>query len=263
MEEEVMASTAKQVRLARLHRGGAPGLVVVAMDHAVGNGPIVRDRDFDDLVGEIVAGGADAVLLHKGSVARLAPHRLVSARLIVQLNAGTALAPDADARRLVASVEEALRVGADGVSVQVNLGARNEQRQLADLGRVAARCERWQLPLLAMVYPRGPKVTNPNAPDLVAHAVAVAVELGADLVKVPYPESVQALAEITRMCPIPVLVAGGPRLGTMSDLLDFVGDVMRGGAGGVAIGRNVFEAEQPGAITRKIVDLVHGLEARA
>jgi 2-amino-4,5-dihydroxy-6-oxo-7-(phosphonooxy)heptanoate synthase len=257
-----MASMAKQVRLQRLHRGGGPGLVVVAMDHAVGNGPIARDRDFDDLVGEIVSGGADAVLLHKGSIARVAPHRWVSARLIVQLNAGTAVAPDPDARRLVASVDEALRAGADAVSVQVNLGSRTEQRQLADLARVAERCERWQVPLLAMVYPRGPKVTNPNAPDLVAHAAAVAVELGADMVKVPYPETVQALAQITRGCPIPVLVAGGPRLDSTSALLDFVGDVMRGGAAGVAMGRNIFDADQPGATTRKIADCVHGRETR-
>src|SRR5690606_21543678 len=106
------------------------------------------------------------------------------------------------------------------------------------------------------------KVTNPSDPELVAHAAAVAVELGADLVKVPYPGSVAALAEITRGCPIPVLVAGGPRMAGTSALLDFVGDVMRGGAGGVAMGRNVFDAEQPGSTTRKIVDLVHGQEAR-
>jgi len=233
------------------------------MDHAVGSGPIARDRDFDDLVGEIVMGGADAVLLHKGSVGRVQPHRFVQSRLIVHLNAGTALAPDPDARCLVASVEEALRIGADAVSVQVNLGSQTEQHQLGDLAKVAARCDHWQLPLLAMVYPRGPKVSNPSKPELVAHAAAVAVELGADLVKVPYPGSVAALAQITRSCPIPVLVAGGPRLETTSALLDFVGDVMRGGAGGVAMGRNIFEAEQPGSTTRKIVDLVHGREARA
>jgi 2-amino-4,5-dihydroxy-6-oxo-7-(phosphonooxy)heptanoate synthase len=257
-----MMSSAKQVRLQRLHRRAGAGLVVVAMDHAVGSGPIARDRDFDDLVGNIALGGADAVLLHKGSVRRVQPHRFVHLRLVVHLNAGTALAPDPDARRLVASVEEALRVGADAVSVQVNLGSATEQRQLGDLARVAARCDRWQLPLLAMVYPRGPKVTNPSDPELVAHATAVAVELGADLVKVPYPGSVKALAEITRGCPIPVLVAGGPRLDSTSALLEYVGDVMSGGARGVAMGRNIFEADLPGSTTRKIVDIVHGREAR-
>jgi 2-amino-4,5-dihydroxy-6-oxo-7-(phosphonooxy)heptanoate synthase len=258
-----MRSLAKQIRLPRLHRGGGTGLVVAAMDHAVGCGPIASHRDFDDLVGEIVMGGVDAVLLHRGSVGRVQPHRFVSARLIVHLNAGTELAPDPDARRLVASVEDALRTGADAVSVHVNLGSRTEQRQLGDLARVASRCDRWQLPLLAMVYPRGPKITNPADPEAVAHAAAVAVELGADLVKLPYPGSVAALSEIARGCPIPVLVAGGPRRGSSSALLDFVGDVMRGGAAGVAMGRNLFDADQPGATTRKVVDLVHGWETRS
>jgi 2-amino-4,5-dihydroxy-6-oxo-7-(phosphonooxy)heptanoate synthase len=176
-------------------------------------------------------------------------------RLIVHLNAGTALAPDPDARCLVTSVPEALALGADAVSVQLNLGCRDEQRQLADLAKVAQHCERWQVPLLAMVYPRGPRVTDPTDPQLLAHGVAVAAELGADLVKVPMPKA--DLASITAWCPIPVLIAGGPHNASTDGLFDLVVAAMANGAGGVAIGRNIFEAEQPGATTKKIVDIVH------
>lgn len=256
-----MTSFARTLRVQRMHRHGA-GLLVVPIDHSITDGPIALDRHLDDLVGEITGNGADAIVLHKGRLRHLRPQSFTAASLIVHLSAGTARAPDPHARCLVATVEEAVRLGADAVSVHVNLGCAEEQRQLQDLAVVAGACDRWNTPLLAMVYPRGPAIGNPADPALVAHAVTVAVELGADLVKTVFPGSITALAEITRTCPIPVLVAGGARRTSANDLLAFLGDAMRGGAGGVAVGRNIFQAAAPGAMTKKISDLVHGQEAR-
>src|SRR5207244_11143230 len=115
-----------------------------------------------------------AVVRHTGCLRRIRPERLRDTSLIVHLSASTARAPDPDAKVLVATVEEALRLGADGVSVHVNLGSREEQRQLVDLAVVAEACDRWNVPLLAMMYPRGPRTPDPRDPPLVAHAVAVA-----------------------------------------------------------------------------------------
>lgn len=256
-----MNSFARTLRLRRLHRHGA-GLLVVPLDHAVTSGPVAPDRHRDDLVDEITANGADAIILHKGGVRYLRPEWFARSSLIVHLSAGTVRAPDPDARCLVADVAEALRCGADAVSVHVNLGSVEEQRQLRDLAVVAGACDRWNLPLLAMVYPRGPSVTDPTDPELVAHAVSVAVELGADIVKTVYPGS-SALAEITRTCPIPILVAGGARRDSTSDVMHLVTTAMRCGAAGVAIGRNIFATAAPGAMTKKIAEIVHGEEERA
>jgi 2-amino-4,5-dihydroxy-6-oxo-7-(phosphooxy)heptanoate synthase len=255
-----VTNLARSMRLRRLYRHSSAGLLVVPLDHSVTVGAVAPDRTLSDLVDELAGSRADAVVLHKGDLRHVDHLSFTRTSLIVHLSAGTALAVDPHARCLVATVEEAVGLGADAVSVHVNLGAADDQRQLADLGRVAAECERWGVPLLAMVYPRGPKIGDPVDPEHVAHAAAVAAGLGADIVKTVYPGSVAALADITRACPIPVLVAGGPRRDSVNDVLAEVQDAMRGGAAGVAIGRNIFATAAPGAVAQKIADLVHGQE---
>ena len=140
--------------------------------------------------------GADAVLMHKGLVR--CGHR-ASGRdvgLIVHLSASTSLSPLSNSKTLVGTVEEAVRLGADGVSVHVNLGDTNEREMLADLGRVARSADEWGMPLLAMVYARGPRVDNEFDPAVVAHCARVGVELGADVVKVPYTGDMESFSDV-------------------------------------------------------------------
>jgi 2-amino-4,5-dihydroxy-6-oxo-7-(phosphooxy)heptanoate synthase len=248
---------ARRVRLNRLHRYGDDRLLVVPLDHSVTDGPVTGGRGLDRLVGQLADNGADAVVLHKGAVRHVDPVWFDRLALIVHLSASTAHAPDVDAKYLVASVEEALRLGADAVSVHVNLGSRAEATQVADLARVADACDRWNLPLLAMMYVRGPRVADPHRPDLVAHAAVLAADLGADLVKTVHVGRSEDLAAITRDLPVPLVVAGGP-VRDAADLLASVADALRGGAAGVAVGRNVFAAPDPGAVTRALAALIHG-----
>lgn len=254
----VNRSFSHQVRLRRLFRRGDDRLFVVPLDHSVTDGPITGAGQLDGLVGRLAQNGVDAVVLHKGCLRHVDPRWFTDTSLLIHLSASTAHAPDPDAKYLVAGVEEALRLGADGVSVHVNLGSQGEMRQIADLATIADACDRWNVPLLAMVYPRGPKIDNPRNPELVAHAVTLAAELGADIVKTVSVNSVHAMSDIARGCPIPIIVAGGPRLDAPGDVLSYVDDALRGGAAGVAMGRNVFQAPDPGAMARKISDLIHG-----
>jgi 2-amino-4,5-dihydroxy-6-oxo-7-(phosphooxy)heptanoate synthase len=250
-------SYGRSIRLRRLFRGGGRRLFVVPLDHSVSDGPVVRGGQLGRLLGQVCDNGADAVVLPKGSVRHLRPHWFTTTSLLVHLSAGTRLAPDPDFKYLVAGVEEALRIGADGVSVHVNLGSDQEAAQIRDLASVGEACDRWNVPLLAMVYPRGPKIVDPRSPALVAHAVTIAADLGADIVKTVFPGSVDALDEITRGCPIPVLIAGGPINTDTDGLLANVEDAMRGGAAGVAIGRNIFASADPAATTRRVSKIVH------
>jgi 2-amino-4,5-dihydroxy-6-oxo-7-(phosphooxy)heptanoate synthase len=247
---------ARRMRLQRLHRHDDGRLLVVPLDHPVSNGPIVRDGQLDRLIGQIHFGGADAVVLHKGALRTVQPRWFRDMSLIVHLSAGTALAPDPDARHLVCTVEEALRLGAHGVSVHVNVGSRGEGRQIADLAAVAESCDRWGVPLLAMVYARGPGVDG-RAPAVVAHVAALAAELGADLVKTVLPDAPQAIAAITAACPIPVLAAGGALADGPDEALLRLDDAMQCGARGVAAGRLVFTAADPAAMVRRLTSLVH------
>ncbi|GAB7052648.1 2-amino-3,7-dideoxy-D-threo-hept-6-ulosonate synthase [Catenuloplanes indicus] len=248
---------ARRMRRERLHRHGDRGLLVVALDHPIGAGPIVRDGRLDPLLRAAAHHGADAVVLHKGALRHVRTGWFRGLSLIVHLSASTGIAPDPDAKVLVTGVEEALRLGADGVSVHVNAGSPTEARQLADLASVADACDRWGLPLLAMIYPRGPGIRDGRDPDLVAHAVTVAAEIGADLVKTALPADAAQIARITAACPIPVLAAGGTTDGGATAVLEHLGTALRSGAAGAAVGRLIFEAPDPGAMTRSVAALVH------
>jgi 2-amino-4,5-dihydroxy-6-oxo-7-(phosphooxy)heptanoate synthase len=256
----INTSFARQVRLRRLYRHTDDRLLVVPMDHSITDGPIAGGRGLNRLVGRLATNGVDAVVLHKGSLRQVDHHWFTRTSLFLHLSASTAHAPDPNAKYLVSTVEEALRIGADAVSVHVNLGSAEEARQIADLAAVADACDRWNLPLLAMMYPRGPKISNPRDPALIAHAATVAADLGADIVKSVYPGSVAEMSDIVRSCPVPIIVAGGARLDSTNDVLSYVDDVLRTGATGVAMGRNVFQASDPGALARRIAELIHSGE---
>jgi 2-amino-4,5-dihydroxy-6-oxo-7-(phosphonooxy)heptanoate synthase len=148
-------------RRQRLYDEGR-GTLVVPLDHSVTTAPLVAGRSLTGLVGEIASNGADAIDLHKGAIRRQDPRRMRNTSLVLHLSAGTKHAPDPDAKCLVATVEETLLLGADAVGVHVNVGSRDEQRQLADLATVSAACDRWNVPLLAMTYPRGPSFPHPS-----------------------------------------------------------------------------------------------------
>jgi 2-amino-4,5-dihydroxy-6-oxo-7-(phosphonooxy)heptanoate synthase len=249
-------SFARRLRVQRLFGHGDGRLLVVPLDHSVTDGPLPHG-DVNALVGQLAGTGVDAVVLHKGRIRHVDPCSFNAMSLIVHLSASTRHALDPHAKYLVAGVAEALRLGADAVSVHVNLGSDQEARQITDLAAVSKDCDRWNIPLLAMVYARGPKIRDSRTPDLVAHAASLAADLGADIVKTDYAGTPAHMAAIARACPIPVIVAGGPRMDEPSAVLAQVSDVLRGGAAGVAVGRNVFQASQPGRMAAAIADLVH------
>lgn len=248
-------STGRRQRLSRLHHHDPGGLLVIPLDHAVAAGPIAGGDDLDRLVGRLAEAGADAVVLHKGAVRRVRPDRFRDLSLVLHLNASTGRAADPDAKYPVATVTEALRAGADAVSVHVNVGSATEDRQIAHLAEVAGECDRWGVPLLAMMYARGPAVDGTD-PAAVAHAVAIAAELGADLVKTALPADEAAIARIVAASPVPVLAAGGdPATGSVQAALSVA---IRAGAAGIAAGRVVFTAPDPAAAVRRLATLVHG-----
>ncbi|MFI6561169.1 2-amino-3,7-dideoxy-D-threo-hept-6-ulosonate synthase [Streptomyces sp. NPDC050534] len=251
---------ARSLRLRRLFHHTLSGLMITPLDHSISDGPVVpRNSSIDLLAGQLAAGGVDAVVVHKGSVRHIRPERFADMSLIIHLNASTGQAPDPDAKYIVTEVEEALRLGADAVSVHVNLGSDDERRQIADLGRISDACDRWNLPLMAMVYPRGPRITDPHDPQLIAHAVTLAADLGVDLVKTSFPGSVSDLRALTEASPVPLLMAGGPAQAAEESVLDFVEDLLAGGALGVAMGRNIFQSTAPQRMAERVARLVHRL----
>jgi predicted phospho-2-dehydro-3-deoxyheptonate aldolase len=247
----------KAIRLERIIDRNSRRTVIIPMDHGVTVGPIEGLTDMRLAISHMVSGGANAILMHKGMVR--AGHRR-SGRdvgLIVHLSAGTALSPDPNAKELVCTVEEAIKLGADAVSIHVNLGAETDKEMLRQFGFISERCEEWQIPLVAMVYTRGSKIKDEYDVENVKLAARVGAELGADIVKVTYTGSVETFAEVVQGCPIPVVIAGGPKMGSDEEIFRMVESALTAGAAGVSIGRNAFQHEKPDRMVQALSRMVH------
>ena len=247
----------KKIRLERIINRDTGRTVIAPMDHGVSSGPMKGIIDMDKTIESISQGGADAVLMHKGIVEQGHRGYGKDIGLIVHLSASTSLAPDPNDKVIVASVEKAIQLGADAVSVHVNLGSETESKMLQELGEVAEICSQWGIPLLAMMYPRGQKVENENDVELVKHAARVGSELGVDIVKTNYTGDPDSFKEVVEGALVPVVIAGGPKVDTDEELLQMVKDSIEVGGAGVAFGRNLFQAENPGKITKAISEVVH------
>ncbi|MDI6859018.1 MAG: 2-amino-3,7-dideoxy-D-threo-hept-6-ulosonate synthase [Methanocellales archaeon] len=252
-----MSDIGKSVRMERIIDRKSGNTVIVPMDHGISSGPIEGLIDMKRAVDAIAEGGADAVLLHKGIVR--AGHRGYGRDigLIVHLSASTSLGPDPLNKVRVTTVEEAIKLGADAVSVHVNIGAENEPEMLRKLGETAQTCEEWGMPLLAMMYPRGKKVTDEHDVKFVKHAARVGAELGADIIKTNYTGSPDSFREVVRGTPIPVVIAGGPKMETDKEVLEMIKEAMDVGGRGVSIGRNIFQHRNPTKMTKAVADIVH------
>ena len=246
-----MNRSGRSLRLERLLKSDQSPFFVVPIDHTVSDGPFTDAKSYDRVVGALADNGADALVVHKGRLGLLNKSVYSKLAVIVHISASTRYAADPNYKYAVADVEDCLRRGADAVSVHVNLGAVTEDQQIRVMADAADACERAGLPLLAMVYPRGPGVKDRPLSETVKHAAALATDLGADIVKLPLSGSIAEMCEIVQSCPIPVLTAGGSQVSDAA-FNQFVADVMKSGARGIAAGRNVFMAPDPGAKVREV-----------
>ena len=247
----------KTIRIERIFNRDTGRAIIVPLDHGVTVGPIAGLTDMRDTVTRIVEGGANAVLMHKGVVPCGHRARGRDIGLIVHLSASTNLSPFPGAKTLVCDVEEAVYLGADAVSLHLNLGDDSERDMLADAGRITRDAARLGIPVLAMVYGRGPKITDEFSPDVVAHCARVGMELGADVVKVPYTGDPESFAAVVAGARIPVVIAGGPKTATTKDFLRMVFDSVQAGGSGLSVGRNIFQHKDPTRLLQALGKIVH------
>jgi len=258
-----MTEIGKRIRLDRIMNRETGRTVIIPMDHGLTVGPIKGLRDMRSIVNQIAEGGANAVLLHKGIIRAGYRGYGKDIGLIMHLSGSTVLGPDPNDKVLVADVIEAIKLGADAVSVHINIGSKTEPAQLAVLGEVAEICEEWSMPLLAMIYPRGEKIKNQYDVEVVKHAARIGAELGADIVKTNYTGSEETFREVVEGCPVPVVMAGGPKTKTEEEFCKMVYDSIRAGGAGAATGRNVFQHKNPAKMVRVLCGIVHeGLDVK-
>jgi predicted phospho-2-dehydro-3-deoxyheptonate aldolase len=243
----------KDIRLAKILPFPGRKGCIVPVDHGATYGAISGIEKCYKTIENVRSGGGTAIVLHKGMLARISQYpALLDANYIMHVSASTSFGKTQSEKVLVGTVEEAIRLGAVGVSVHVNLGVDKEPEMLRDFGIISEKCSEWGMPLLSMMYVTGAG----NNVTGIAHAARLAQELGSDLVKVDYPGSAEGMKQVINGVDIPVLIAGGSRINELEDFLRVVDEAVFGGASGVSIGRNIFQHKQTKRVTEAICNLL-------
>ncbi|QWC20373.1 2-amino-3,7-dideoxy-D-threo-hept-6-ulosonate synthase [Halorubrum sp. 2020YC2] len=228
--------------------------LIVPMDHGITMGAVEGLVDVESTIDGVTSGGADAVLTQRGIAPRVHGNKN-GAGYIVHLNGSTTIGPDESDKRVTGTAEDAVRAGADAVSFHINVGSEYEPDQIEELAELTADAERLGLPVLAMAYARGPGVDSTD-PESLGHAVRLAEELGADVVKTGYSGDGDSFARVTESTRLPVVIAGGSK-GTDRETVEMVRGAMDGDAAGVSMGRSIFQHDDPEGIARAVSAVVH------
>lgn len=247
----------KTIRLRRIFPSPKRRLFSVPLDHSVSMGPIDGLEDTPALVRDLQDAGLDLVVVTKGAVSPLVPVLRPSTLLGVHVSASTSLSPESDRKVLVGTAEEAVALGADLLSVQVNFGVPQEGEMLRSLGIAVDQCRAVGLPLMCMTYVKKP---GGGTPDEIRHACRAAADTGADIVKTGYPGSLDEYSKLVRTTPVPLLLGGGSRRDEEGDLLRLVRETVDANAAGICIGRNLFQRRPVGPIAREVARILHGTD---
>ena len=280
-------SPGKKARLRRLlyeHGPGGGTLLVLPIDQGLEHGPAdffanpeSLDPDYQFRLAQ--EGRFSAIALHIGLAEKYFHTYAGDVPLILKLNGKTAIPSDAQAfSALTGSVEDAVRLGADAVGYTIYVGSPAQDRDFAQFLEVRRQAERFGMPLIVWAYPRGEAIGKKGGRDglyAIDYAARVALELGADVVKVNYP----VRSEKDRESPAPynalalspsesfrkvvesagramVLVSGGERIAD-AELLEKVRMSMDAGATGIIFGRNMWQ--RPKAEALRLTRELHGI----
>lgn len=257
-----MHSLGKAFRLKRLIRKETHSSVICALDHGMTSPTFLSGlRDMKARVQEAQQGGANVFMLSKGFARLVVDEFNRDTSFVMLLSASAAQADKANIIVQVGEVEEAQRLGADGVVVYVALTGENEPQMIAFLAQVGRECERLGMPFIAEAeYPSAyatlDTLTKEYGADYLLRNSRLCAELGADIVKTNWPGSTEKFAEIVTATQVPMVVAGGT-LVSDQELLERMEGAMSVGAVGCSVGRNIFQHRNPRAITQALSRVIH------
>lgn len=236
----------KRIRLNRIFGHPSGRLCSVAVDHLVAYQTGLPEglRDVPETIAALAAGRPDAITMYKGMAQSVWPPYAGSIPLIITSIAFTV---DDTIMHQMARPHECVRLGADAISAAIALRSPREGDYLKMLATVVEEAAEFDLPVIAHIYPRDfadqPKVVHD--PENILWAVRCGIELGADIIKVPYTGDVLSFRDIVATSPIPVVAAGGPKASTLLEALRLMHGAVEAGAKGATIGRNIWGSPDP------------------
>jgi len=262
-----MVNIGKFVRLSRMFDQKTNRILITPLDDALLAGPEGGLRDAKTKIKQIVVGGANAIMGFRGLFAR---HYEEIGDVSGILNLTASTTRNKHTRKvLVSTVEEAVKLGMDGVGVHVNISSEYETEMLKILGEVSRACEDLGMPLMGIMYPRSERDGADynyldwleNQPDkyaeIVRHAVRVGVELGADIIKTQFTGSIETFKSVIECSSgVPIVIAGGPLIPATKMLNNAYQAIQAGGAG-ISFGRNVFNRDDSSRYIKALRKIVH------
>lgn len=262
--------TGKAVRQARLIDPVRGRGFCVAFDHALQLGACPGQEHPEESLAQMAEAKVDAVILPLGTAQRVGPvlARNRGPALILRLDQttmwreGTPLDYPDGHTRLVASVEDALRLGADAVITYLFVGHNDpaeETRCMQANAAVNAAARAAGMPHIIETMSARHALPGSDVftADLVKWHTRIGVEMGADIIKTDWPGSATALAAIAKSLPVPMMLAGGARQNSDSETLQQVSDIVHAGAAGILFGRAIFQARNPLAMMKACHDIIH------
>ena len=236
--------------------------IIVAMDHARTHGVIEGLEDPGKVIDEVVEAGADAVMTTFGVVKRYRDRLIGRVPTILRLDGGPSLYREDwlayTEWSLLHSVEDALFLGVDAVVLMAFVGIPVELETFRIVSKIASECMRVKLPLLVEALPcPSPRIPDPKSAEAMASAARLGFEHGADIIKSYYTGSQEGFHNVVRNCPVPVLIAGGPKMETQQEALQQVADAMSAGASGIVFGRNIWQSGQTQAMIGALRHIIH------
>jgi len=238
-------------RMSRILQPADGRTVMLAVDHGYFLGPTHHLEKPAATIAPLLP-YADAIMLTRG-VLRTSVNPDADKPMVLRVSGGTSvLQEDLSNETITTSVKEALRLNAAAVALSIFVGARHEHESIVNLAHLVNEAEEYGLPVLA-VTAVGKELEKRDARYL-SLACRIAAEHGARFVKTYHCEGFHKVAE---SCPVPLIIAGGPKLDTDLDALEMTRNALEEGAVGVDMGRNIFQSDAPAAMIQAVGKVVH------
>jgi putative autoinducer-2 (AI-2) aldolase len=238
-------------RLGRIFRPGTGRTVMLAVDHGYFMGPTSR-LEVPRRTIEPLLPFADSLMVTRGVVRTSVPPG-AAVPIVLRVSGGTSiLADDLSNEGLMTTMKDAVRLNAAAVALSIFVGTAHERETLLNLGALVSEGQEYGMPVLA-VTAVGKELEKRDARYL-ALCCRIAAEAGAHVVKTYYCDGFEAVVE---GCPVPLVVAGGPKLETERDVFELTAQAVRRGAAGVDMGRNIWQHPAPVAMITAIRAIVH------
>lgn len=245
----------KEIRMRKIMNKDSNRTIIIPVDHGATVGPISQITNIGKFLSDLDEKYVNAVVVCKGQMGNKDIIENCRIPKIVHLSNSSIISSSPNNKVLVGSVENAIALGADAISIQVNIGDDNDAEMLKAFGKISDDCYKWGMPLLAMMYSRKNNETD-TRPQTIKMLARIAQEMGADIVKVNYTGDPESFREVVEGCSIPVIIAGGGDIDE-KQAIENAYNAIKAGAAGIAYGRNIFQNDNYKELIKKLYDVVH------